>query len=85
MSKLYDTSEQFKNVTALGFEKLIEIEVDPNQDDYTIIQSYPNGQAIVIQMEDDEEGKRTAKINVSDSVVILDPITDGTLDIFGDE
>lgn len=59
---------------------LDELEIDHKEDEYTIVQPYGDGNAIIIRVVEDEDG-RTIKVEVSDSVVVL-PAKDGVLDVF---
>lgn len=59
---------------------LEELEIDLKEDEYTIVQPYQDGNAIIIRVAEEESG-RTIKVEISDSVVVL-PKKDGALDCF---
>lgn len=59
---------------------LTELGIDIKEDEYTVVQPYEDGNAIIIRVVEEEDG-RTIKVEVSDSVVVL-PAKDGVLDVF---
>lgn len=59
---------------------LAELGIDLKEDEYVIVQPYEDGNAIIIRVVEEEDG-RTIKVEVSDSVVVL-PTKDGVLDVF---
>lgn len=59
---------------------LAELGIDIKEGEYVIVQPYGDGNAIIIRVVEEEDG-RTIKVEVSDSVVVL-PAKDGVLDVF---
>lgn len=76
----YSVNEEMNDLITAAKPVLDELEIDHKEDEYTIIQPYGDGNAIIIRVVDDEDG-RTIKVEVSDSVVVL-PAKDGVLDVF---
>ena len=76
----YSVNDEMNDLITTALPVLEELEIDPKEDEYTIIQPYGDGNAIIIRVVDDEDG-RTIKAEVSDTVVVL-PAKDGVLDVF---
>lgn len=66
---------------AEGLMKVYEI--DKTKDEFTIVQPYSDGNAIIIQAVDEADG-RTLKVGISDTTLVLATI-EGTLDVFTQE
>lgn len=82
MEKL-ETQEEITRVLKAGMAVLKAQDVDVGEAEFSIIQSYQDDQAIVVRVEDDEQGKRSINVLVNDVVVVL-PKIENKLDIFND-
>lgn len=49
--------------------------------EFTFVQPYQDGQAIIVSVENDEDGERTINTKVNDAVIVGEPI-ERHLDIF---
>ena len=65
----------------MGIAALKAQDVNVKEVEYSIIQPYQDDQAIVIRVEDDDEGVRAVKVLVNDVVVVL-PKIENKLDVF---
>lgn len=77
--KKYKHEEEVNKVIECGMKLLKENEVDVKTDEFTIVQQYDDGQAIIIRLIEDSD--RKLQVDVLDTVVSL-PKKDGTLDVF---
>lgn len=76
----YSVNEEMNDLITRALPVFEELEIDHKEDEYTIVQPYGDGNAIIIRVVEDEDG-RTIKVEVSDSVIVL-PAKDGVLDVF---
>lgn len=76
----YEVKEELASILKDASEKLIEFEIHHKEDEFTIVQPYNDGNAIILRCFEDEDG-RMLKVEVSDTVVVL-PQKDGLLDVF---
>ncbi|WAX12395.1 hypothetical protein EC55P1_00003 [Enterococcus phage EC55P1] len=76
----YSVNDEMNDLIATALPALEELEIDHKEDEYTIVQPYDDGNAIIVRVVE-EEGGRTIKVEVSDTVVVL-PAKDGVLDVF---
>lgn len=76
----YDTNKEINETADAAKPILEELEIDLKEDEYVIVQPYGDGNAIILRVVEEEDG-RTIKVEVSDSVVVL-PAKDGLLDVF---
>ncbi|EDN7385630.1 hypothetical protein GPA37_09350 [Listeria monocytogenes] len=85
MTKELDTMKQLKTFSDMGMKVAKELYGnDIKETDFTIIQPFADGQGMMLQVKDDEDGERTMSLNTVDTLTIL-PVIDATLDIYGEE
>lgn len=70
MSKLYENAKS----------QIDELDINVKEDEFMIIQSYDDGNIIIFEVVDGENG-RTVKQKVFDAGIVL-PKKEGTLDVF---
>lgn len=80
MEKL-DTQNVLDEAVEKGYEALAALGIDWKKDEFVIVQPLKDGNAITLTVAENDEGEREVKINISDTVVVLDTL-DGTLDVF---
>ncbi|WP_221638433.1 hypothetical protein [Listeria immobilis] len=77
--------KQLKTFSDMGMKVAKELYGnDIKETDFTIIQPFADGQGMMLQVKDDEDGERTMSLNTVDTLTIL-PVIDATLDIYGEE
>ncbi|CWU46431.1 TPA_asm: hypothetical protein GEU53_13870 [Listeria monocytogenes] len=85
MTKELDTMEQINAFSNMGMKVAKELYGnDIEETEFTIIQPLADGQGMILQVKDNEDGERTMSLNAVDTLTIL-PVIDATLDIYGEE
>ncbi|EAC7449662.1 hypothetical protein [Listeria ivanovii] len=85
MTKELDTMEQINTFSNMGMKVAKELYGnDIEETEFTIIQPLADGQGMILQVKDNEDGERTMSLNAVDTLTIL-PVIDATLDIYGEE
>lgn len=77
-----NTKEQLSQVFLNAREILEQQKVNIQEEEFTIVQPYDNGDVIILGVVE-ENGKRTIKQTITDNYFLL-PKKDGVLDIFID-
>lgn len=75
----FNFQEEIEMVIKQGKELLKENDINVEEDTFTIVQQYDDGQAILVRIVEDGDGQ--IRVEVLDTVVSL-PKKDGTLDVF---
>ena len=78
--KKIDTSVAISESTKEGISQLKKLEISIGEDEWTIVQPYSDGNAIITSVVE-EDGNRVVKQLINDCVVVL-PAIEGTLDVF---
>ena len=78
--KKIDTSMAISESTIEGISQLKKLGISIGEDEWTIVQPYSDGNAIITSVVE-EEGNRVVKQLINDCVVVL-PAIEGTLDVF---
>ena len=78
--KKIDTSMAISESTKEGISQLKKLGISIGEDEWTIVQPYSDGNAIITSVVE-EEGNRVVKQLINDCVVVL-PAIEGTLDVF---
>lgn len=78
--KKIDTSMAISESTNEGISQLKKLGISIGEDEWTIVQPYSDGNAIITSVVE-EEGNRVVKQLINDCVVVL-PAIEGTLDVF---
>lgn len=77
----YDTAEEAQKVFATAVPLLEQLDIEVEEDNFTIVQPFNEGHAIVVRVSTDEYGERTVGYDVNDTTLVL-PKKDGALDVF---
>lgn len=81
MEKKVIETQNEPNLMLQRAEGLMEVyEIDKAKDEFTIVQPYSDGNAIILSAVDEEDG-RTLKVSINDTTLVLATI-EGTLDVF---
>lgn len=81
----HDYTDVLGVLAVKGMEKAQQLNIDTQVDEFTIVQPLENGHAVTLSVTDTEESGRTVSIEVSETVICLEPMK-GQLDIFaGDD
>lgn len=81
MSIKVNTSEVLEEVLGKVTEVATANGLDLATEDFTIIQPLEDGNAIMVSVEDSEDGSRKFDVQVRDTIFVLEPM-EGTLDVF---
>lgn len=77
-----DTQEQMAQIYPDAIDRLKELDINAQEDEFMIVQPFDDGNVVILEVEeDDDSGDRTIKQKVYDACVVL-PAKEGTLDIF---
>lgn len=83
MTMIHKTDEIIRDLLENAIPYLNELEIDPAENEYTIIQPLDDGNGILLEVKE-IEGQRVLNVLINDTMVLL-PSIEGTLDVFDEE